>query len=279
MSDQNLGDYQTLRIRVDRGVAFVTIDHPPINLLDKAMMLDFHHLTKKLGQQESVRVAVFDSADPEFFIAHADLNLLIEGAAGQPRDAGRLNIVQNIGERLRAMAVVSIAKIEGRARGGGSEMTLAMDMRFAAIGKAVLSQPEVMLGLLPGGGGTQRLARLVGRSRALEIALGCEDLDAELAERYGVINRALPAADIGPFVENLALRIASFPREAIARTKQSVVRGEMGIREGLIEENRLFDEVVRLEPAGRRMRRCLELGGQTREGEVNLAAMAQALAE
>lgn len=273
------GTYETLRVRVERGVAHVTIDHPPLNLLDKAMMLDLHYLTKALPDDDTVRVALFESANPEFFVAHADLEMLLETGSAPPRDAGRLNIVQDIGERLRTMPVVSIAKIEGRARGGGSELVLAMDMRFGARGRAILGQPEAMLGLIPGGGGTQRLPRLVGRSRAMEIVLGCDDFDADLAERYGYINRALPPEELGPFVERLAYRIAAFPREALARTKRAALLAEKELPEDLIEENRLFDEAVRFDAAERLMRRCLELGGQTRDGELNLADLAEDLAD
>jgi len=116
------------------------------------------------------------------------------------------------------------------ARGGGSEFVLSLDMRFGALGRAVLAQPEVALGIIPGGSGTQRLPRLVGRGRALEIILGCDDVPADLAERYGYLNRALPTAELGPFVERLAFRIASFPAEAIALAKASVAAAELPTR-------------------------------------------------
>src|SRR4029077_6198884 len=126
----------------------------------------------------------------------------------------------------------TIGKIEGRARGGGSEFLLSLDMRFAALGRATLGQPEVALGIIPGGSGTQRLPRLVGRGRALEIVLGCDDFPADMAERYGWGNRALPPARLGPFIERPARRIAGFPAEAIALAKSAVAAAELPIVEG-----------------------------------------------
>jgi enoyl-CoA hydratase/carnithine racemase len=168
------------------------------------------------------------------------------------------------------MPKATIAKLEGICRGGGSELVLSMDMRFAALGRAVLGQPEVAVGILPGGSGTQRLPRLLGRGRALEIILGCEDFPADLAERYGWVNRALPPAELGPFVDRLAARIASFPAEAIARAKAAAAAAEPPVTAGLIEEARLFHECL-AEPAARaRMRAFLAGGGQTRKLEAQL---------
>ena len=177
------------------------------------------------------------------------------------------------------MPKISIAKIEGRARGGGSEFALSLDMRFGAIGRAILSQPEVGLGILPGGSGTQRLPRLMGRGRAMEIILGCEDFPAELAERYGYINRALPPEEITPFVEGLAYRIASFPAEAIAMAKEAVNAAELPIVEGLIEEAHLLNKTVATAAAQKRMKKFIEIGGQTRDVELDLDVILQRLSE
>jgi enoyl-CoA hydratase/carnithine racemase len=160
--------------------------------------------------------------------------------------------------------------LAGRARGGGSEFLLSLDMRFAARGLAWLSQPEVALGIIPGGSGTQRLPRLMGRGRALEAILGCDDFDAELAERYGWINRALPPAELEPFVMALAARIASFPRSAIAWAKESVDAAERTTFEGLVEEAHRFDLSAASEPARRRMQAFLSAGGQRRETELEI---------
>jgi enoyl-CoA hydratase/carnithine racemase len=176
-----------------------------------------------------------------------------------------------IGERFRNMPKVTIAKVEGRARGGGSEIALAMDMCFAAAGKAIFGQPEVAIGLVPGGGSTQRLPRLMGRGRALEVLLGCNDFPAELAERYGYINRALPAGELTPFVEKLAHRIASFPAHAIAHAKAAVDTGALGsIAEGLLVEAHESDLSVASEVTQARVREALKVGAETYEGELEL---------
>jgi enoyl-CoA hydratase/carnithine racemase len=141
-------------------------------------------------------------------------------------------------------------------------------MRFGAIGRAILSQPELTVGIIPGGGGTQRLPRLMGRARALEVILGCVDFSAELAEKYGYINRAFPPEELTPFVEKLAYRIASFPAEAIALAKASVDAAELPTIEGLIEEAHYFNQSLTTQGAQKRMAKFMEIGGQTRELEL-----------
>lgn len=271
--------YQCLRVRPDRGVAFVTIDHPPINLFDRPLMKEVSRIGREVAADPAVKVVVFDSANREFFIAHADVTDIQQMPAEAPPKPTALNGFQTMLERYRTMPKVSIAKIEGRARGGGSEFALSLDMRFAALGRAVLSQPEVALGIIPGGSGTQRLPRLMGRSRAIEIILGCEDFPADLAERYGYVNRALPPRELGPFVERLAYRIASFPAEAIALAKAAVNAAELPTPEGLLEENHCFNQSVATRAARRRMAKFMELGGQTREGELDLAKFVDKLAD
>jgi len=168
------------------------------------------------------------------------------------------------------MPKVSIAKIEGIARGGGSEFLLALDMRFGAIGKAIVGQPEIVVGIIPGGGGTQRLPRLMGRSRAMEAILGGIDFPAELAEKYGYINRAFPPDELTSYVEDLAYRIASFPAESIAIAKKAVLTAlEQPIVEGLLEEMYLFGQSCALPAAKERMNWFLQRDGQTRESELD----------
>jgi len=272
--------YQFLKIRVDRGVTFVTIDNPPINLLTLELCAELVRLAGEILADDQVRVTVFDSANPDFFIAHFDVNVLAM-LGGQPLPSTpELNDLCKVTQIFRRMPKVSIAKIEGRTRGGGSEFVLGLDMRFGAIGKAVLGQPEVGVGIIPGGGGTQRLPRLVGQARALEVVLGCSDFTAELAERYGYINRALPPDELTPFVEELAYRIATFPAEAIALGKKSVQNAEeMSIAEGLWEETILFTQAIQSAPAQARMKRFMELGGQTREVELDIQGLVKALGE
>ena len=260
--------YEALRLRVDDGVARVTIDHPPINLFDLPLMLELDRFGREVEADESVRVVVADSADPNFFIAHADVSLILQLPREQrdtPND--ELGFFHAMVDRFRTMPKVSIAKIEGRTRGGGSEFVLSLDMRFAALGKAVLAQPEVALGILPGGSGTQRLPRLCGRGRALEIVLGCQDIPADVAERYGYINRALPPHELGAFVSALAYRIASFPPQAVALAKSLVNSAEYGVEEGLLDEAHAFNRTLPTPEAKERMADFLARGGQTREVE------------
>ena len=238
-------EYSTLSVARAAGVATVTLDHPPMNLLDLALMTDLDRLGRELEADTDTRAVVFQSANPDYFIAHADVALIQRLPSTPPPRSSELSFFHEMVERYRQLPCATIGAIEGRARGGGSEFLLSLDLRFGAIGRCVLGQPEVALGILPGGSGTQRLPRLIGRGRALEVVLGCEDFDAELAERYGWINRALPASELRPFVSALAARIASFPREAIALAKRAVDAADGPLREGLLEENHLFNQHAR----------------------------------
>lgn len=273
-----MNQYETLRVDVDGGVAFVTIDHPPVNLLDAVMIGDLARLPDDLLAR-SVRVAVFRSADPEFFVAHADLELIRHLPRGTTERTDQLGPFHQFVERWRTLPLVTIAQLEGRARGGGSEFALSLDLRFAARGRAVLGQPEVALGIIPGGGGTQRLARLMGRGRALEVILGCSDFDADTAERYGWVNRALPPDEVGPFVERLARRIASFPPDAVRRVKIAVDAATESIEAGLLEEEYQFNQTLAAPELDARFDRVMAAGGQTRDGELNLDALIEQSAQ
>ena len=255
--------YSTLGVTVEAGLATVTIDHGEINLMDMAMLADLDRLGRRLESDPAVKVVVLQSANPEFFIAHADINGIGQLPATPPPREEELGWVHATLDRFRTMPKATIAKIQGRCRGGGSELALASDMRFAEIGRGVLCQPEVGVGIIPGAGGSVRLPRLVGRGRALEIILGCGDFPAELAERYGYVNRAVPAGEIDFFVQNLARRIASFPAEAIALAKQAVRFQEAGMEDQLAREELVFLESVHTVAARRRMTAALAAGMQT----------------
>jgi enoyl-CoA hydratase/carnithine racemase len=268
-------DYTCLQLRFDSGVAFVTIDHPPINLLDEILSQELDKLGRELETDESVRVVVLQSAVPDFFIAHSGLGR-VGNAPKTVSNTRSFRLTQMIGERFRNMPKVTIAKVEGRARGGGSEIALAVDMCFAAVGKSVFCQPEVAVGLVPGGGSTQRLPRLIGRGRALEVLLGCNDFSAEQAEHYGYINRALPADELTPFVEKLAHRIASFPAHTIAHVKAAVDIGAFGsLAEGLLVEAHESDLSVASEVSQARVKEALNVGAETYEGELELSFLSR----
>jgi enoyl-CoA hydratase/carnithine racemase len=268
-------DYKYFRFRLDFGVAFISIDYPPINLLDEKLSGELDKLGRELEVDDTVRVVVLQSALPDFFIAHSGLGRV--GAASKTVSHTRtFRLTQMIGERFRNMPKVTIAKVEGRCRGGGSEIALAVDMCFAATGKALFGQPEVAVGLVPGGGSTQRLPRLIGRGRALEVLLGCNDLSAEMAERYGYINRALPPDELTPFVEALAHRIASFPSHAIAHAKAAVDIGAFGsLAEGLLVEAHESDLSVASEVTQARVKEALQVGAETYEGELDMGFISQ----
>jgi enoyl-CoA hydratase/carnithine racemase len=265
-------DYRCLDVAIREGVAFVSIDHPPINLFDTKLMAEMDRLGREFEDDAAVRVIVFQSRDPDFFIAHADVNLIQRLPSTAEEKSDELNFFHAMVERFRSMPKTTIGKIEGCARGGGSEFLLSLDMRFGALGRCVLSQPEVAIGILPGGSGTQHLPRLMGRGRALEAILGCEDFDAETAERYGWINRALPPHELGPFVERLARRIASFSPEAIALAKRSVEASALPIREGLLEEAWCFQQTLAIPSTREKLAAFMQGGGQTREVELSLGS-------
>jgi enoyl-CoA hydratase/carnithine racemase len=199
----------------------VVFDYPPFNIADATLFQDLQNLLVRIDASVSLRVVVFESASPDFFLAHFDLT----GKTGNVTTAvgpSGMPILMDTYVRLTKSPVVSIAKIRGCVRGACSEFVLACDMRFASRENTRLGQPEVGVGVNPGGGGTERLPPLVGRGRALEIILSANDFDGETAERYGYVNRALPDAELDGFVDALARRIASFDRRPIAAAKKLV---------------------------------------------------------
>jgi enoyl-CoA hydratase/carnithine racemase len=252
-----------LRIERDGRVATIWLDHAPMNLLDIELMLALDGATAELATDDGVSVVVLRSAIPGWFIAHADVALLLQldpSTSGPPAEG--VGFFHLMVERLRTMPKLVIAAIEGVARGGGSEVALSCDVRIASL-DAVLGQPEVALGILPGGGGTQRLARLAGRARALEVVLGCDDLDGATAERWGWVNRALPPAEVGPFVDRLAARVAAYPPQAVAEAKAAVDAALPDPVPGLRAESAGFATLLGSDEARRRMQGFLDGGGQT----------------
>jgi enoyl-CoA hydratase/carnithine racemase len=275
-------DYERLRLRVEDAVAFVTLANPPLNVMTLPLFGELARLSLEVAADDAVRALVLRSDDPDFWIAHFDVEAILGFPIGAPAERAKQvddNPFHAMCERFRRMPKAVIAEIGGRVGGGGSELALSCDMRFGARGRTVINQPEVALGILPGGSGTQRWPRLVGRGRALEAILGCEDVDADTAERWGYLNRALEPGELRPFVERLARRIASFPAGAIASAKQAVLAAEPDPGAGLLEEGFLFQQLVRTPEAQRLMRRFLEHGGQTREGERRLGALCSELAD
>jgi enoyl-CoA hydratase/carnithine racemase len=271
-----MGDYhgyEKLHVAVAGGIATVVIDNPPINLFDLPLYLEMQRVAEQLEHDGEVRVVVLRSAVPGWFIAHFDVNLILDIPTDLPHPT-ELTAFHLKCERFRTMPKATIAVVEGRVGGGGSELALSCDMRFAALGQAIFNQPEVALGILPGGSGTQRLGRLIGRSRALEVILGCDDVTAEEADRWGWVNRALPTEQLWPFVDRLAARIASFPPHAVAEAKAAVLRTEKEVVPDLLAEAAAFNRTLGGPGTREAMERFLARGGQTPEGEERLGALA-----
>jgi enoyl-CoA hydratase/carnithine racemase len=263
---------ETITVRADGGALFADIDAPPMNLLGPELVRDLVTVIQRAEADPAARVLVFRSADPDYFISHVDVSRIAEYRAEAAKLTGEASIAL-LFHHLSASRLVTIAQIEGRVRGAGSEFVLACDMRFAAQESAVFGQPEPAFGLVPGGGAAQHLTRLMGRARALEVMLSAEDYDADLAERYGWINRALPAAALGDFVTALARRIAGFPAAGHAAVKDRVNAIALAPADDFRRDSDLFGEGVRDPEAQRRIGAALQRGFQTRAAEMDLARL------
>src|SRR4030081_1866010 len=243
----------------------VVFDYPPFNIVDATIFEGLQHLLARMDASPNLSVIVFESANPEFYLAHFDLT----GKTGNITTAvgpSGLPILMDTFVRLTKSPVVSIAKIRGCVRGGSSEFVLACDMRFASRENTRLGQPEVGVGVHPGGGGTERLPPLVGRGRALEIVLGANDFDGDTAERYGYVNRALPDGELDGFVDALARRVASFDRRAIAAAKSLVNQVSLPSADRLLDAFSSFQTSLTWSEAQQRIQALLERGLQ-RDGD------------
>ena len=264
--------FEKLKIRREGGVLFAEIAAPPMNLLGPELVRDLVVLIQHAEADETVRVLVFTSADPDYFISHVDLTQVTEYRAEAAKLTGEASIAL-LFRYLSASRLVTIAQIEGRVRAAGSEFVLACDMRFAARESAIFCQFEPAFGQLPGGGAAQHLTRLMGRGRALEVMLSAEDYDADLAERYGWINRALPAGALADFVRSLAQRIAAFPAAGELLVKERVNAIALAPVADFRRDSDLFGEGVHGADTRRLIATALKHGFQTREAELNLADM------
>jgi enoyl-CoA hydratase/carnithine racemase len=239
----------------------VIFDYPPFNILDATIFEGLQDSLVRMNTSQTLRVVVFESAIPDFYLAHFDLT----GKTGNITTAvgpSGLPILMDTFVRLTKSPVVSIAKIRGCVRGGSSEFVLACDMRFASRENTRLGHPEVGVGVHPGGGGTERLPHLVGRGRALEIILGANDFDGDMAERYGYVNRALPDAELDGFVDGLARRIASFDRPAIAAAKRLVNEVSLPSADRLLDAITSFGNALSWPETQQRVQTLLKLGLQ-----------------
>jgi enoyl-CoA hydratase/carnithine racemase len=271
-------DFETIRVRQEGPVLFANIAAPPMNLLGTELVRDLVSLIQRAEADDACHVLVFTSADPDYFISHVDVTRINE----YREQATKLTGEASLGILfcyLSASRLVTIAQIEGRVRGAGSEFVLACDMRFASRELAIFSQPEQGFGLIPGAGGIQHLTRLMGRARALEVMLSADDYDAELAERYGWINRALPASALREFVRSLAHRIAGFPAAGRAVLKNRVDAISLAQTDDFRRDSDLFLECVRDRETQRRIGVAMTRGFQTHDGEMTLGSMVGDLVE
>ncbi|MEV2214890.1 enoyl-CoA hydratase/isomerase family protein [Streptomyces sp. NPDC050997] len=271
--------YSTLRVSSEHGVARIILDNPPVNVIGATMMRELRTVLTTLADDSSVRVIVFSSADPELFLAHVDMRIgekmdvLQELAASAPAD---VNVFQAVGELIRHQPQVTIVKLAGKARGGGAEFVAAADMAFAAVETAGLGQIEALMGIIPGGGGTQYLRDRVGRNRALEVVLTADLFDAETAASYGWINRALPADELDEYVDRVARNIAALPDGVIEAAKCSLPVDDF--KEGLLRENDAWAATFSLPAAQRLISGGLRDGAQTPAGERDLEGLMRSVA-
>ncbi|WAL68825.1 enoyl-CoA hydratase/isomerase family protein [Amycolatopsis cynarae] len=269
----NLDTYTALDVNIDAGVAWITLNNPPVNVLSGTLIRELHEVLDTLRDDRSVRVIVFSSANPEFFLAHVDIHILdqmdeLREIADRNPDA---NLFQGVGELLRHQPQVTIVKLDGKARAGGAELVAAVDLTFAARETAGLGQTEVLMGIVPGGGGTQYLRERVGRNRALELLLTADLVDADTAAAYGWINRAVPAAELDAVVREVAQKIAALSPELIAAAKRLVPPADLA--DGLKAEHAAWAELVSGSLPAQLMSLALEHGVQTPEGERDLESV------
>jgi enoyl-CoA hydratase/carnithine racemase len=257
----------------------IVFDYPPFNIVDATLYQALQGLLARMDASPSLRVVVFESANPEFFLAHFDLT----GKTGNITTAvgpSGLPILTDTFVRITRSPVASIAKIRGCVRGVSSEFVLACDMRFASRENTLLGQPEVGVGLHPGGGGTERLPPLVGRGRALEIVLGANDFDGDTAAQYGYVNRALPDAELDGFVDTLARRIATFDGRAIAAAKRLVNQVSLPSADNLLSALNSFQTALTWPETLQRVEALLKQGlQQDRNFERQWPAMLDSLVE
>jgi len=281
-SNRESGTYQvvleTISVRKEGGVLFAEIASPPMNLLGPELVRDLVSFIQQAEADDSIRVLVFKSADPDYFIPHVDVTRIAEYRKLTTKLAGEPSLAL-LFRYLSASRLVTIAQIEGRVRGAGSEFVLACDMRFAARESAIFGQPEVAFGQTPGAGAIQHLTRLMGRGRALEVLLTGEDYDADLAERYGWVNRTLPAMALGGFVTSLAHRIAAFPAAGLSMLKERVNAIALAPAEDFRRDSALFLELGSQPETQSRIEAAMKRGFQTRDAEMDLDRMLSELVE
>ena len=273
--------YALLNVARAGKIVTATVANPPMNLITGELLEELDRFTTEVAADPEPLVVVLRSSTPGFFVAHArygDLDKLAAPRVPASRDEVSLNIVHRISRRLSTMDKVTIAQVEGRATGGGAALAMTCDLRYGAVGQAVFNSFGVPVGTGLGGGATQYLPRLVGRSRAMEVILAGLDLDAVTAERWGYLTRALDPDEIGGYVDGIARRIASCSPAAIRHTKE-LIAADLPLTEGLRDENFRLQQLMVTDEAIAGIRSFLELGGETPEGESRIGDLLGELLE
>lgn len=258
-------DFPTIKTLLDAGVLFARFDNPPINLIGPELVRDMIALLDALEHDQDVNVVVFASADKDYFLPHVDIARVAEYTKETGRIGGSVSgSLGGLFRRVSEMRQITIAQIEGVARGAGSEFALACDMRFASRERAVFGQIEAGFGAVPGAGAIQHLTRLLGRGRAMEVILSSNDYDADLAERYGWVNRAMPQRELELFVRALAYRVAKFPSAGPTAIKRRINDVSLASLADVRTDAALFQQTIREPRAQARTRELLDGGMQTR---------------
>ena len=264
-------NYGPFGVETEPGLAIVTIDNPPTNLVDGVFVMGLLSLLDALDERPGIRVVVFQSADPDFFLMHGDVNSLLQIPTSNHQPVDAPNIAALAFDRMSTSAYLSIGLIDGAARGGGSEFLSALDIRYGTP-RTVIGQPEVPMGILPGAGGSSRLPRLIGRDHALEMILTGHDYDADEALALGWLTAVIEQDLIDEYVLGVARRVALMPAESIAATKRVVDASVGSLTHALVTETNELGSLTASGAHHAPMRRFMDAGGQTREGETTRMA-------
>ena len=272
--------FPSLHVKRQGGVLWVSIDVPPVNLMTAQLLIDLDAVAASAENDSDLQVIVVQSNNPEFFLAHGDLSFVEDPASYAALPIAEETLVgtgpmMRLHERWRRLPQTTIAKIAGFARGGGSELVSSLDLRFAALETAAFSQFETLTGIVPGAGATAHLPRLVGRARALEVVLTGGLVDAATADRWGWVNRALPAAELDEYVDRVALTIAALPVNVRSAATEAIDAADGPLEDALRTEDRLLGETF-TPVSGELARAALVAGVHTREVELKLEEVLRA---
>lgn len=268
--------FTKIKIRQFNYVLFVTFDNPPVNVLDGILMQELFQFCNTMDADDTIRAIVFDSANKDIFLAHGDMNFVAHpetfAVFGNYIEENGLNPMQQLHTRIQKLKQVTIGKLQGFMRGGGNELVMSLDMRFAVENKTWFGQPETLMGIIPGGGGTQFLTQLVGKPRALEIILSGNPIDTKTATTYGLINRAFDEAELDDHIQILVDRINSYLPGVVVSAKKGVQFAHSNT-DDLSVENELLGNLFSAPAAVEKTLNALKNGAQTLAGELNLEAV------